>query len=339
MKVRLFYQMKFLLKNKKRGMALVSVLLMSSLLIALYLRFLDNAGLKARIDSRQETIVQTRWAARAGVEYAIGLLFQDRGISDSYSEGWKTMTDATSVDPLMFGTCSCTVTIVDESSKANVNRVEEGTLITIFEFYNLGIVASGTFVSESEKVGAATRLAQRILDFVDEDDSPRNFGAEFSTYTLFGYRPPRNGPMTDIRELLEIPGITQDLFVASGSRPGLGDLLTVYGKGEVNINTAMEGIIRSVPGLPGEYDLEKRESYYNGLFSARPFNQLAGFTNYIVAFDWNIQKRYTNSFITHTNWFKITAHAQFGEAHRWAEALVKRDRPGQCRLIRYVEIP
>jgi type II secretory pathway component PulK len=89
-------------------MALVSVLLMSSLLIALYLRFLDNAGLRARVDARRDAIIQTQWAARAGVEYAISLLFADRSIADGYSESWKSKTDATLSDPLMFGVCSCT---------------------------------------------------------------------------------------------------------------------------------------------------------------------------------------------------------------------------------------
>jgi type II secretory pathway component PulK len=331
--------MKTMSKIDRRGMALVSVLLMSSLLIALYLRFLDNAGLQARIDSRQESVMQARWAARAGVEYAIGLLFQDRTIADSYTESWKTATDKTLSAPLMFGVCSCTVSVVDESSKMNVNRVEEGALIRVFEFYDLGIVASGTLIGDAEKIGAATRLAQHILDYIDDDDTPRSLGAEFSTYMMYGKRAPRNGPMQDIRELLEIPGITDDLMIASGTRPGLEDLLTVYGRGEININTALEGIVRSVPGLSADYDLERREEYYEKLFAARPFMKLAGFTNFIVAFDWRIKKDYTNRFITHTKWFKIRVHAQNGDAHRWVEALVKRDRPGQCRLVRYVEIP
>jgi len=331
--------MKHSLKNKKHGMALVSVLLMSALLIALYLRFLDNAGLQARIDARQEAIMQAQWAARAGVDYAINLLFQDRSLGDSYGEAWKTETEATAQKPLMFGVCSCTVSIIDESSKLNVNLVDEYILKKTFEESGLGIIASSSLVGESERLGASTRLAQRILDYIDEDDTPRSMGAEFSTYMLHGLRAPRNGPMTDIRELLDIPGITPDLMVASGSRPGLEDLLTVYGEGEINVNTAVEAVVKSIPGLPGEYEAEKTAEFYQKLFSSRPFMELAGYTNFIVTFDWRIPKKYTNRFITHTRWFKISAHAQHGEAHRRVEALVKRDRPGMCRLARYVEIP
>lgn len=320
-------------------MALVSVLLMSALLIALYLRFLDNAGMQVRTDARQETVMQARWSARAGVEYAIALLFQDRGLGDSYNESWKTMTDATIDQPLVFGGCSCTVEIIDETSKVNVNKIDEYTLAGLFEFYQLGIIDSGAMTGESEREGASTRLAQRILDYIDEDDTPRSLGAEFSTYILHGYTPPRNGPMLDIRELLEIPGITQDLMVASETRPGLQDLLTIYGDGRININTAMEGVVRSFTGLPDEYNLERREDYFSRLLSSRPFMELAGFTNFIVSFDWQIKKEYTNKFITHAGWFKIKAYVQHGAAQRSLEVLIRRDQPGQCRVIRYVEIP
>jgi len=327
------------MKNKRAGMALVSVLLMSALLIALYLRFLDNAGLQVRMDSRQEAVLQTRLAARAGVEYAIALLFQDRGLGDSYNESWKTLTDATADDPLIIGGCSCTVEIIDESSKVNVNKVDEYSLTSLLKFYDLGIVESGVLVGESEKEGASARLAQRILDYVDEDDTPRSLGAEFSTYVLYNLASPRNGPMEDIRELLEIPGIGRDLMVASGTRPGLQDLLTIYGDGRINLNTAPEGIIRAFSGLPPDYDLERREEYFTQLLAALPFMQLAGFTNFIAKFDWRIKKEYTDRFITYASWFKIKAHARIGGASRWLEVLVKRDRPGQCRIVRYVEIP
>ncbi|OGK09399.1 MAG: hypothetical protein A2W80_14990 [Candidatus Riflebacteria bacterium GWC2_50_8] len=331
--------MKHSLKNNRAGMALVSVLLMSALLIALYLRFLDNAGLQVRIDSRQEAVMQTRWAARAGVEYAIALLFQDKGLGDSYGESWKTLTDATAQEPLIFGACSCTVTVTDESAKVNVNKADEAFLAALFDFYELGIIDNSALTGESERRGAASRLSSRILDYIDEDDTPRTLGAEFSTYVMHGYVPPRNGPMVDIRELLEIPGISSDLMVASGTRPGLLDLLTVYGDGKININTALEGVVRCAQGLPADYDHERREDYFSQLLAKRPFMELAGFTNFIVAFDWQIKKEYTNRFITHANWFKINTHAQHGEAERWLEALVKRDRPGQCRVVRYVEIP
>lgn len=326
------------LKNN-RGVALVMVLLMSALLIALYLRFMGNAGLLARIDARQDAVMQARLAARGAIDYSLALLAQDKGLGDSYTESWKTLTDQTFSVPLMIGMASCAVKVIDESGKLLVNKADEGTLTSLFEFYDLGIIASFSIINEELETGGAARLAQHILDYIDDDESPRLMGAEESTYLQSGRLPPRNGPLSDIRELLNIPGLGRDLFVASGTRPGLEDLLTVYGNGLINLNTAPEGVIRAIPGLPATYSRERLEEYYSGLLAARPFMELAGFTNFIVKFDWRIQKPYTNKFMSATSWFRVIALAQNGEMMRSAEALVFREIDGNCRILRLTEVP
>lgn len=328
------------LKTRNRsGVALVAVLMMSALLIALYLRFMGNAGLLARIDARQDTVLQTRLAARGAMDYALGLLDDDRGIGDSYDESWKTLTEQTFSAPLMIGAASCAVRIIDESGKLLINKADEWTLTQLFDFYDLGIIASFSIIGEEMETGGATRLAQHIIDYIDDDDSPGLMGAEASTYMQHGLLPPRNGPMADIRELLNIPGVGRDIFVASGTRPGLEDLLTVNGDGRLNVNTAPEGVVRAIPGLPATYSRERLDEYYSGLFGSRPFMELAGFTNFIVKFDWRIQKTYTGKFISATSWFRVIATAQMGESTRSVEALVFREIDGNCRVLRLTEVP
>ncbi len=318
---------------------MVAVLLMSALLIALYLRFMGNAGLLARIDARQDAVLQMRLAARGAVDYALALLEQDKTLGDSYEESWRQLTEQTFSEPLMIGDASCAVRIVDESGKMLVNGVDEPTLTRLFEFYDLGIIASFSIIDEEMKAGGAARLAQHILDYLDADMSPRAMGAEESSYLEAGLLPPRNGPMTDIRELMNIPGISRDLLVASGTRPGLYDLLTVHGDGRINLNTAQEGVVRAIPGLPDSYSAERREEYFTKLFAARPFMELAGFTNFIVKFDWKIQKPYANRFLSMTYWFRILAKAQIASSSREIEALVYREIDGPCRVLRLTEVP
>ena len=325
--------------QKNNGVALVAVVLMSALLIALYLRFMSNAGLLARIDARQDAILQMRLAARGAVDFAISLLGSDKGLGDAYTETWKTATEGTFNNPLKIGVASCAVRVVDESGKALVNKVDAVFLTKLFDFYNLGIAESFSIVGEELDIGGPARLAQRISDYIDDDDAPRSLGGETSLYLQHGLLPPRNGPMQDIRELMNIPGITRDLFIASGTRPGLEDLLTVYGDGRININTAHEGVLRAVPGLPQTYGKERLDQYYEGLLAARPFMALAGYTNFIVKFDWRIQKDYTNKFMSASSWFRIIATAQVGSAIRSAEALVFREVDGKCRILRYTEVP
>lgn len=318
---------------------MVAVLLMSALLIALYLRFMGNAGLLARIDARQDAVLQMRLAGRGAIDYALALLEQDKSLGDSYDENWRQLTEQTLTAPLMIGEASCAVRVVDESGKLLVNAADEPTLTRLFEFYDLGIIASFTIIDEEMKTGGAARLAQHLLDYLDADISPRAMGAEESAYLEAGLLPPRNGPMTDIRELMNIPGISRDMLVASGTRPGLYDLLTVHGIGEINLNTAPEGVIRAIPGLPDEYSAERREEYYTQLLAARPFMELAGFTNFIVKFDWRIQKSYTNRFRSVTSWLTLTSMAQIASSSREIEALVYRELDGECKILRLIEVP
>jgi DNA uptake protein ComE-like DNA-binding protein len=61
--------------------------------------------------------------------------------------------------------------------------------------------------------GMTESVADAILDWLDEDDVPRTYGAE-ETYYL-GLDPayePRNGPISSLDELLEVRGVTSELL-------------------------------------------------------------------------------------------------------------------------------
>lgn len=73
--------------------------------------------------------------------------------------------------------------------------------------------------------GMSEETADSILDWLDEDDELREFGAEVETYS--GFTPPRapkNGPLDTIEELLLVQGVTpQLLFGLDANRNGLVD--------------------------------------------------------------------------------------------------------------------
>jgi len=68
--------------------------------------------------------------------------------------------------------------------------------------------------------------AEAILDWLDEDDEPRDFGAELDYYyTLPTPYEPKNGPLDSIEELLLVRGVTpQLLFGVDANRNGLVDV-------------------------------------------------------------------------------------------------------------------
>lgn len=73
--------------------------------------------------------------------------------------------------------------------------------------------------------GMTEEIADNILDFVDEDDEPRDYGAESEYYlSLPSPYEPKNGPLDSVEELLLVKGVTPWLlFGADANRNGVID--------------------------------------------------------------------------------------------------------------------
>ena len=142
--------------------------------------------------------------------------------------------------------------LMDESARINVNLVSSDVLSRI-EGMDQAAVAS-------------------ILDWIDEDDIPNPDGAENEYYaSLFPSYACRNGPLERLEELTFIKGITpeiyfgtrqakpledlsnmsqeQDHMVEEEGTVGLSELLTVYGDGKINLNTALPDVLKALPFL------------------------------------------------------------------------------------------
>ncbi len=104
--------------------------------------------------------------------------------------------------------------MVDESAKWNLNAIlnlslSESELATIF----LAIP------------GMDDTIAQSLIDWMDADDEPREFGAEFDYYTsLDPPYEPRNGKLESLDELLKVQGVTPSLLYGEdANRNGILD--------------------------------------------------------------------------------------------------------------------
>ena len=130
--------------------------------------------------------------------------------------------------------------ITDEASRLNVNTVTAQSLQALDRLLqSLGI--------EKEERDI---IVDSIQDWRDGNDAHRVNGAESDDYYLklpVPYRA-RNAPMQSINELLQIKGITPELFRGTAERPGLAEFLTVAtpNPGNPNINTASRRVLAAV---------------------------------------------------------------------------------------------
>jgi len=91
----------------------------------------------------------------------------------------------------------------DESARLNVNLL----LVADAQQENGGRDLLMTLPGMTEEI------ADAILDWIDEDEDPRTFGAEADYYlSLPQPYKPRNGPLATVEELLLVKGVTPELF-------------------------------------------------------------------------------------------------------------------------------
>ena len=123
--------------------------------------------------------------------------------------------------------------IVDEERKINVNLASRDILIRLVE--TLGLPPG----SERDTI------ADSILDWIDPDPFHRLNGAEDDYYERLSppYRA-KNGPLDSIEELRLIRGVTAETYDL------LAPHLTVWGSGQINLNTAAPTVLQvMVPQL------------------------------------------------------------------------------------------
>ncbi|MCH5374078.1 MAG: type II secretion system protein GspK, partial [Planctomycetes bacterium] len=111
--------------------------------------------------------------------------------------------------------------------------------------------------------GMTVEIADAILDWLDEDDEPREFGAELEYYSsLSPAYAPKNGPLETVEELLLVRGVTpQLLFGADVNRNGMVDMEEM----------AMAGQLTDLPerGWSAYFTLHSKEQNLNSLGEPR----------------------------------------------------------------------
>ena len=92
--------------------------------------------------------------------------------------------------------------------------------------------------------GMTLDIADAILDWLDDDDQPREFGAEALMYSDQGFTP-RNGPIESLDELLLISGVTPELlYGADRNRNGVIESSEQQMSLELQIDPALASLDR-----------------------------------------------------------------------------------------------
>jgi general secretion pathway protein K len=126
------------------------------------------------------------------------------------------------------------VEAIDLGTKLNINSISEQEIRSLISY------TVGDFVE-------ADYLAQAIMDWRDVDDLARARGGERDAYLKADMlRLPTNQNFRDIEELLDVKGMTREVYEV------ISPYLTTMGSAQVNLNTAPVPVLRVLPGMTDE---------------------------------------------------------------------------------------
>jgi type II secretory pathway component PulK len=176
-------------------------------ILAMMTAIVAVVGQTSRLDMKMAMAttdeVRCKWACRAGLENAIGILNEDPKDSDCLSDLWSDNDE--DFNDVVLERCRYTVRVYDEAGKLNINVATKDQLMTL------------PYMEQE--------IAEAIVDWRDSDDDPQATGAEAGYYENLPipYKI-RNGPLKTLRELLQVKGVTEEnLFGEDANLNGLLD--------------------------------------------------------------------------------------------------------------------
>jgi general secretion pathway protein K len=217
-------------RRDQRGVAVITAILIvaiaasvATLMLAQQSAMVDQAML---ITSR----AQADLYARAGIDWARGVLLQDSRAVDSLDEAWAQPIAALPVErALVSGS------ITDEQGKFNLNN-----LIRDNQRSNPDI---RMFQSLLGSQGLAPELADAVVDWIDENSDLEGPGGAEDAYYLSLPKPYRaaNAAMAQVEELYRVRGF--NAATVAKLRPYVTALPQ---NTMVNVNTASQPVLRAV---------------------------------------------------------------------------------------------
>ncbi len=234
----------------QKGAISIIALWILAILAILATGFAYRMSLELKLSGYQLERLKATYLARAGINRAIYELERDTTLNcDALNEPWSNNPEA--FREVLVGDGTYTVSypwteskkkdrygLIDEERRININQASpHRELKRLFSLIAEGI---------SSPIDA-DELAACVKDWRDPDSTESEPNGAEETYYQSLENPYhcKNGSFQTIEELLLVKGVTPEIF------SNLQDLITVYGDGKVNINTAPGEVLEAL-GLKEE---------------------------------------------------------------------------------------
>lgn len=320
------------------GSALLVAIWTIALMALLVLTFTFDIFLETKLTTYARNRRKAEYLALSGLSITEMLLDRQQSVSgnetDDITEADKWYTPAlllsrgksASVTESLGGG-EIRVTLSPEPGKRNVNKLTD-------QDWERVLLAGGL------PEDYWPELIDSFNDWTDADSLPRTDGAETEDYysTLDKPYRARNGPVDTVRELLLVKGFNNAVLSGGILNPdapkdqhiqvfGIQDMLTTYGDGNVNVNTADRRVLMTLPDvdeLVADAIIEERTIGITDSDSKdSSFKDVGDFMNRmrVAGLGAAVQSLVT----TRSNFFKVTAVGMFGPVSRSISVIVHYD--------------
>jgi general secretion pathway protein K len=233
--------------RNEQGFALLSVILVVALLSVVVTELMSSMRLETAMVRAYRDGVIAEHLAEAGVHQAMRELSSDAQIQSLDEDGqivffkvapgsaFPIRLPALPRARVSLGAGAFSYRISDEEGRLNLNTAGPLTVDRLLAVLGL------------EKTGRDI-ITDSLEDWRDADETHRANGAESEdTYLKLPvpYRA-RNADLQDPAELLQVKGVTPELYYGAPDRAALADLVTVRGPGTVNLNTASPLVLQAL---------------------------------------------------------------------------------------------
>ena len=224
--------------GRERGMALIVVLLIISLLAAMTVDFSYASRVDLTLAGLDRDTMRARTLARSGYQFAKALLVDDQNSYDGPDDLWARTDVLMMAQAFLAEGEGLNVRIIDENSKFNLN-----SLVT--DRGRVNTRAYEQFERLLDVLGLDSSLAASLVDWIDPDSDVTAGGAE-DNYYRSRQRVCKNAPIDSLRELVLIKGYTPSVIWGDESRKGLLPFVTIHSDNRININTAGKIVLQSL---------------------------------------------------------------------------------------------
>jgi len=237
-------------RHNQRGVALIVVILMVSIIVALTIQL--NRDMRSEVYEAANLSDQTRlrYVAESALYAGEALLLEDKNQYDALSEDWANTEMLSLKSEEFFDNASFKLEIEDEGGKIPINRLVSGNGYNPPVREMLLRLLTGPYFRLEE--GVAGEIMDALKDWIDADSEPTGRGPE---------RMVKNAPLDCIEELLMIKGVSRELYYGSEKFYGLSRCLTVFGDGKININTAPKPVLRALSAQMTDEAVEALDRY------------------------------------------------------------------------------